>query len=205
MCLSRGPGRYAVSVPRKTGSQGTAKKGCPIPALEPSNPNNHCGCFTIHSKCPLCMPLTTWQRPLEMRLPEIMARKQQLDWPETGLPSLTACVVQGLHWGPRALCSGLRISCGTTLSPFFMYCVLHTCRTLPDSSAAKGLPGSPRHQGRTRRAVISVSGIPQPRPTHMASRSRITADFFGSQVKHDTEYTVVGCQRRGLWWLSTTV
>lgn len=33
------------------------RKGLPIPALEPNNPNNHGGCFTIHSKCPLCMPI----------------------------------------------------------------------------------------------------------------------------------------------------
>lgn len=29
------------------------QEGLPIPALEPNNPNNHCGCFTIHGKCPV--------------------------------------------------------------------------------------------------------------------------------------------------------
>jgi len=45
------------------------RKRLPIPSLS-------CGRFAIHSKCPLCMPLTTWQRPLAMRLPEIMARRR---------------------------------------------------------------------------------------------------------------------------------
>lgn len=37
MCSSRGPGRYAVSVPRQTGSQGTAKRAAdPRPRAQQS-------------------------------------------------------------------------------------------------------------------------------------------------------------------------